>query len=127
MLILRNNTRLLEFCPFRSSGETTSKDILPQKSKGVLYVVLEHTCGKGQAFTYQLDGPQTTFLGVGDDVHDPKYDYIGYSATLSELTDTSNSDRESAYTGPPLDNFCPTSLKVYPSQDMEDGYKTSNQ
>jgi class 3 adenylate cyclase len=100
------------------------KDILPQKSNGV-YVVLEHTCGKGQAFTYQLDGPQTTFLGVGD-LHDPKYDYIGYSATLAELTDTSNSDRESAYTGLPLADFCPKTLKVYPSQDMEDGYKTSN-
>lgn len=99
------------------------EDILPQNSNGI-YVVLEHTCGKGQAFTYQLDGPKTTYLGVGD-LHDPKYDDLGYSTTLSELTDTTKSDRDSAYTGLPLsDEFCDKTLKVYPSQDMEDDYKT---
>jgi hypothetical protein len=99
------------------------KDILPQNSNGV-YVVLEHTCGKGQAFTYRLDGSDTTYLGVGD-LHDPKYDDLGFSATLSELMDTTKSDRDSTYTGLPLaDDFCDKTLKVYPSQDMEDDYKT---
>jgi hypothetical protein len=96
---------------------------LPQNSNGV-YVVLEHTCGKGQAFTYRLDGSDTTYLGVGD-LHDPKYDDLGFSATLSELMDTTKSDRDSTYTGLPLaDDFCDKTLKVYPSQDMEDDYKT---
>jgi hypothetical protein len=101
------------------------KDILPPNSNGVVLVV-SHTCGKGQTFTYQLDGPKTIFLGVGD-LHDSKYDYLGYSVLLSDLMDTTNSDRESDYTGIPLsEDYCPKTLEVFPSQLMEDEYKTSN-
>lgn len=94
------------------------RDILPLDSDGVL-VVFENPCGPG--FTDQLDGPATTYLGVGD-LHDPKYNQLGLSTTLPDRMDTSASKRDSSYRGIPLSSdYCTTTLKVFPSQVMEDG------
>jgi class 3 adenylate cyclase len=99
------------------------RDILPLGSDGIL-VVVENPCGSD--FTYQLDGPATTYLGVGD-LHNPKYDYLGISTTLPDLMDTSTSERDSSYTGIPLSaDYCITTLKVFPSQVMEDEHVTSD-
>jgi hypothetical protein len=99
------------------------RDILPLGSDGVR-VVFENPCGP--AFTYQLDGPATTYLGVGD-LHDPKYDYLTLLTTLPDLMDTSKSERDSSYTGIPLSSdYCITTLKVFPSQAMEDEHVTSD-
>jgi class 3 adenylate cyclase len=99
------------------------RDILPLGSDGVL-VVFENPCGAD--FTYQLDGPSTTYLGVGD-LHDPKYNHLGHSTTLPDLMDTSTSERDSSYTGIPLStDYCITTLKVFPSQVFEDDHVTSD-
>jgi class 3 adenylate cyclase len=101
------------------------KDILPSNSRGLL-VVMEHSCGNGQAFTYQLDGPNAIYLGAGD-LHDTKYDSLGYSLTFGELMDTTTTGRDSSYTGIPLDDdYCTKTVKIYPSQTLEDDHKTSN-
>ena len=94
------------------------QDVLPTSSNGIL-VVVENPCDN-QVFTYQLDGPSTTYLGHGD-WHDPKYDDMVYSASLSELMDTTKTERKSSYTGLPLDEeFCPKIIHIYPSRVMED-------
>jgi hypothetical protein len=72
-------------------------DILPVKSNGVI-VVVENACD--QVFTYQLNGPDTVYLGPGDQ-HDTKYDYLGRTSSLFELMDSSKVGRKSSYTGIP--------------------------
>jgi hypothetical protein len=71
--------------------------ILPANSNGVI-VVIENACD--QVFTYQLNGPDTVYLGSGDQ-HDPKYDYLERTASLFDLMDSSKLDRKSSYTGIP--------------------------
>lgn len=100
------------------------KDILPSNSNGII-LVMEHSCGNGQAFTYQLDGAKTIYLGEGD-LHDESYDELGYSATLGELVGSSSSDRSSHYSGLPLaDDFCTKTVKIYPSKTMENNFTTN--
>ena len=54
-------------------------------------------------------------------MHDPKYDKYEYYATFGETMDKSD-----AYTGLPLDNkICTKAIRVYPSQSMEDEYRTN--
>jgi hypothetical protein len=72
-------------------------NILPANSNGVI-VVVENACD--QVFTYQLNGPDTVYLGRGDQ-HDPKYDHLGKTSSLFDLMDTSKLDRKSSYTGIP--------------------------
>jgi class 3 adenylate cyclase len=99
------------------------KNILPPNSKGVI-VVFENACD--QVFTYRIDGADAIYVGQGDQ-HESKYDYLGLSSTLSDLRNTSDSNRGSSYTGLPLSqDFCPMTLRVYPSEAMEDAYLTSD-
>lgn len=99
------------------------KNILPTNSNGVI-VVIENACD--QVFTYQLNGPETVYLGQGD-LHDPKYDHLGRTSSLFDLMDTGTSDRKSSYTGIPLtEEFCPKTLSVYPSQEMQDDHVSSD-
>ena len=76
-------------------------NILPANSNGVI-VVVENACD--QVFTYQLNGPDTVYLGPGDQ-HDPKYDYLGRTSSLFELMDSSKVGRKSSYTGIPGKSF----------------------
>ncbi|CAB9511296.1 Receptor-type guanylate cyclase gcy [Seminavis robusta] len=107
------------------------RDILPSGSNGIILV---YSDGCGPTFTYQLNGPNTIFLGAGD-LHDSKYDAMGRSLTLFEIMDaTKKQDNEegyatkskSSYSGLPLsETFCPGNIYVYPSQTMEDDYVTN--
>ncbi|CAB9501980.1 Receptor-type guanylate cyclase gcy [Seminavis robusta] len=100
------------------------RNILPENSNGII-VVVEQSCGAAVPFTYRIDGAQTTYLGTGDH-HDPKYDHMVRSVVLQALTDPTLFDRGSSYTGVPLStDFCPNTIKIYPSQDMEDNHRTN--
>lgn len=97
------------------------RDILPSGSKGIV-VIFDNNCT--EPFTYQVDGPMQTYLGTGD-LHDRKYDHLGLHSSLTDLN--KYSVRDSKYTGAPLDElFCPLSLHVYPSSDMQEQYSTNN-
>jgi hypothetical protein len=62
-------------------------------------------------------------LGAGD-FHEPKYDDIGISSSMTELGKYAIED--SMYSGLPIDeDFCPFTISVYPSQEMEDAYTTN--
>jgi hypothetical protein len=99
--------------------------ILPSNIRGLI-VVMEHSCGDGQAFTYQLNGPKAIYLGAGD-LHDTKYNALSHSSTFGELVDTTTTDRDSSYTGIPLDDdYCTKKVTIYPSQTMEDDHKTTD-
>ena len=63
---------------------------------------------------------------VGD-IHDTKYDKYVYSATFGEAMDARSAGRESHYTGLPLDDdYCTRYLSIYPSQEMEDRFRSDD-
>lgn len=63
---------------------------------------------------------------VGD-IHDPKYDKYVFSATFGEAMDAQSAGRESHYTGLPLDDdYCTRYLSIYPSQEMENGFRSDD-
>jgi hypothetical protein len=97
------------------------KDILPIDSNGIV-VVIENRCG--QSFTYQVNGPETLYLGQGD-LHEIKYDHLEKSSSIVELDVFSIRDR--SYTGLPLsDKGCSYFFRVYPSSEMEGDYKSND-
>jgi hypothetical protein len=102
------------------------KDILPEGSRGLI-VVFENKCS--QTFTYQMNGPDVTYLGPID-AHDSKYDYLEQSSPLSDLSKNHFNDamdhHTHTYTGLPLEGGgCQYTLRLFPSQIMEDDYVTS--
>ena len=65
---------------------------------------------------------------LSGDQHEAKYDDMVRTQVLEELMDTTREmDRQSTYTGPPVSpDFCPNTLKIYPSQDMQDNHLTDS-
>lgn len=98
------------------------KDILPSGSRGVI-VVFENECGP-VPFTYQIDGPRTTYLGRGD-LHEKNFDHLELACRLANVHGYSVGGRK--YTGLPLDEqTCPFNLRVYPSTDMRNDYNSKD-
>lgn len=96
-------------------------NILPQGSNG-LVIVFENGCN--QTFSYQINGPEAIFLGSSD-MHDPQYEAFGVSMGLIEMVELSSGYQY--YTGAPLsDDTCPYTLSVFPSQDFENQYVSSD-
>ncbi|CAB9503407.1 Peroxide stress-activated histidine kinase mak2 [Seminavis robusta] len=96
-------------------------DILPPGTKG-LVAVFESTCGR--AFTYQINGPDTEYLGPGT-LHDTRFDTLKRTAWLHNLDAFSSRDRD--YTGLPLgSDTCSYKISLYPSEEMLRSHTTSN-
>lgn len=94
--------------------DTVSHDV-----KGVVCVV-QNKCG--QAFTYQIDGHDATYLGEGDQ-HDSKFNKLGKTV---DLVDKVKSFEHLFFGASKLDGYyCSYSLSVYPSKVMHDEYITS--
>jgi Adenylate and Guanylate cyclase catalytic domain len=97
------------------------RNILPKGSTGI-QVVFDNPCSK--SFTYQINGPNVEYLGVGDH-HDPSYNDLGKSSRLDALEQFAI--RGSTYSGAPIHgDFCPFSLHLYPSDVMKDAYMSYN-
>ena len=93
--------------------------LLPEGANGIICVV-ENACG--DVFTYQVDGTSTTFLGVGD-AHDRYYDNL---EVLYDFASIRQPDKFSfSKTAAPLNiEFCPYTMRVYPSNDLRSAYVT---
>lgn len=97
------------------------RDILPPGSNGIVVVV---ECPCNEIFTYQINGSDVNYLGVGD-THDAKYNHLAKTSKLVDLSTLSL--RESIYSGPPLDeSHCPYTLHLYPSDLMKSDFSTNN-
>jgi len=97
------------------------KNILPPGSSSIV-VVVENTCG--QSFAYQIDGPLAFFLGSGT-LNDTKYEELQLSSELHDVYAFSNMNR--TYSGLPLStDYCPYTLRIYPSSVMGDRFATSD-
>lgn len=89
------------------------KNVLPTGSDGVI-IVFENPCNP--TFTYQINGPDVTFLGAGD-FHDSKYDHMAMTKSIFELS--TSAMKENSYSGIQLDDeFCPFQITVYPSDTL---------
>jgi Adenylate and Guanylate cyclase catalytic domain len=97
------------------------RDILPPGSNGIV-VVIRNPCT--EPFTYQINGPDIEYLGVGDK-HDAKYNSLVIESMVVDVK--SFSLRSTGYTGAPIDReFCQHSIHVYPSDRMKSHFTTQN-
>lgn len=97
------------------------ENILPPNSRGLI-LVFANTCG-GQFFTYQIDGKEPMYLGVGD-LHENKDSYEAMAVTRN-LTDLIN--LQGTYTGFQMNaDFCPYTITAYPSSTAESIHVTTD-
>ncbi|CAB9521724.1 Receptor-type guanylate cyclase gcy [Seminavis robusta] len=90
-------------------------NVLPPNADGVI-VVLENTCN--QSYSYQIDGPEATYLGPGD-LHDPKFTEYEVSTGFGAFLGTKHANLLAD------SHHCTYNVKVYPSQHMKDQYTTN--
>jgi len=101
------------------------RNTLPPSSRGIV-VVTQNDCG--QTFTYEINGAETTYL-ANKDVHEPQYDGIGLTATLSSLLDrtiSSNSFSLGCTDFTLLDSTCPITIRITPSIKNEEHFKSND-
>jgi Adenylate and Guanylate cyclase catalytic domain len=97
------------------------RENLPPDSKGIV-VVISSPCN--YPFSYQINGPDTVYLGVGD-LHDNTYDSLKYHHTLCGQKNCS--EAFSMYSGAFLEtDTCPFTLTLYPSDAMKSEFTTKN-
>ena len=97
------------------------RNILATGSNGVV-VVVHNACNR--PFTYQINGNQVVYLGVGDN-HDTKYDDLVVTSKIVDLK--SISERISGYSGATIDmDFCPYTLYIYPSDTMKASFVSND-
>jgi class 3 adenylate cyclase len=87
-------------------------DVLNDEARE-LNIVIQSDCG--QTITYHVNGPNITFYGYGD-FHDPNYDdfEISHVVAIERKGTQFNSE------------FCPHTIRVYPSDATQDYYTTKN-
>ena len=88
------------------------KDVLPSGSNGVI-VVFD---GCKESFTYQINGANTLYLGVGDR-HQAKYDKYELTSKLTDLTIATN-------VVPIADDYCSYTIRICPSDTFRDMYSS---
>ena len=81
-------------------------NLVPNGVNGI-YVVVRNTCN--QEFTYQVNGPEVAYLGIGD-LHDSAYDHLEVTAAYEAFSST---------------KYCEFSLHIYPSDEFRAGYITN--
>jgi hypothetical protein len=97
------------------------RDILPEGSNGIVVVV---DCSCNEQFTYEIFGSEVKYLGVGD-VHDVKYHHMERNGRPANFTTLSLHKDE--YSGLALyKDFCPYTLRLYPSDAMKNDFIPSN-
>jgi hypothetical protein len=97
------------------------RNILPDGSNGI-HIVISNPCTS--SFTYQINGPEVKYLGVGDH-HQDMYTKNGISQSLSKLGQSTH--RDGVYTGAAISqDYCPITIAAYPSDEMKTSYMTNH-
>ena len=98
---------------------TYFRGLLPLHANGIVCVV-ENACG--DEFTYIINGGEPCFVGIGD-LHSEVYDHLQVTYDFASVKNASKFRYSD--TAPALDiGFCPYTLRVYPSKDLEDASVT---
>jgi class 3 adenylate cyclase len=97
------------------------RENLPSDSKSIV-VVISSPCN--DPFSYQINGSDTVYLGVGD-LHDGMYESLQYQHKLCGQENCTKAF--SMYSGAPLEtDTCPFTLTLYPSDAMKSEFTTKN-
>ena len=97
-------------------------NVLPEGVEGMI-CVLENTLG--QVFTYELNGPDATYLGATDS-HDKEYDVMEVYANVGSYVMERAGPTTRSYTAVDLNkDFNNYKLRIYPSQTFEEKYVTN--
>jgi Adenylate and Guanylate cyclase catalytic domain len=100
---------------------TLMRNVLAKRSHGI-HIVFTNPCTL--PFTYQLNGPDVVYLGVGD-FHERAYDGTGKSNVVHELGSLANPAVPHAHSDAELLR-CPLTMQVYPSQQLKAAFATNN-
>jgi hypothetical protein len=112
-----NTTPIVGILAIPTYWRSLYRNILSEGSNGIV-VVSRSPCN--EPFTYQINGPNVVYLGVGDK-HDQRYDHLGTASSVVDLK--SFALRGTRYSGPPIDSdYCPHTLHIYPSKTLESAY-----
>lgn len=95
--------------------EMLFSDLLPATSKGIICVI-ENSFQ--QTFTYRIEGPKATLVGMGD-FHNPIYDDMELHVNLIDYLRNQAGPENSAYSSVLLSNATDYTLRVYPSEQTE--------
>ena len=95
-------------------------------SKGAdpVVCVLRNSCG--EVFSYEVSGPQATFLGEGD-WHDESYDYLEVTtefAAFHGATDIVEQQQQHLFQHE-VQSVCDFTLHIYPTSKMEEEFSSS--
>jgi class 3 adenylate cyclase len=95
-------------------------NVLPEHAQPV-FVLLENGCG--QTFSFRVVGENVEVLGE-DDLHERRFDHEEISFHVESIADDAKSLL--TFSGVDLDvSYCPYSLRVFPTSEMEDFYTTN--
>ena len=89
--------------------------LLPSSSVGIICVIENSS---GQTFSYRIDGPDVSFLTMGDP-HDPKYDEHVVARDISSYMEEQAGAHNRAYKTVGLSNATQYEIRVYPSEETE--------
>jgi hypothetical protein len=119
--ILLNNSTILGHTIALKPWHTVFKGILKVEQNGIV-VVLEQSCGY-EKVTYQINGANVVFLGVGD-LHDTRYSSLVQNYSFSRFANDTLSPegQEKLLT---LDEICSYTVSIYPSQEVENRFTTN--
>lgn len=87
------------------------QDIVPAGT-GAITVVLDNSWN--QAYQYQIDGPEVSFIGT-EDRHDRNFDNMGVEISIQEALGLSTD---------PEGERCLYRLRVYPTEQLKDEYES---
>ena len=87
--------------------------ILKNQEDGIVCVI-ENACG--QTFTFEVNGQNAEYLGAAD-FHDHKYDHVEESYMFDALQTSNVFDFRNGST-PLNQDYCPYSIRVYPSNKV---------
>ena len=82
-------------------------DLVPEGIDGI-YLIIKNSCDGIDDYSYEINGPEVTFLGVGD-FHDTDYDDFEVTTDFSTYAVTE----------------CVNTLHIYPSTTFQDAYVTN--
>jgi hypothetical protein len=109
----RKNAKLVGVLRTTLDWSALFQDALPSGSNGVV-VVLSNGATCGQIYSFQVNGPETVYLGEGD-LHDINHGKLKQVASILPPSHYQNNSTM-------LSSYCPYTITIYPSSELERSY-----
>ena len=115
------NSEVVSILIAATAFDFSMMNLLPDNVKG-MFTVVENKCGPApglesqESISYRIDGNEAYFVGKGD-LHDPQCDDLMVSVDLSMFENNPNVGN--------LPASCLCSMRIYPTTDFENDYKSA--